>query len=207
MASLNQFGALVWSGWLASWPTQLFALVWIAWLISWIVASFWSARTEKRAMTWGARTYRYPIIAGGLLLTPWIAQAFSLRPIWHLSNGGTYALVAFALAGLLFTWWGRIHLGRFWSNSITRKEAHRVVDTGPYGFVRHPIYTGQIAALLATGLGVGTATALLGSLLISLGLWQKAREEESFLTAELDPSAYSAYRSRVPMLIPFLPPR
>ena len=83
-----------------------------------------------------------------------------------------------------------IHLGRFWSNEITRKEGHRVIDTGPYGLVRHPIYTGLIAAILATGLAVGTATAILGAVLISFGLSVKARAEESFLTSELDPSAY-----------------
>jgi len=207
MTSLNQICALVWSGWLAAWPTQLFALIWIAWLISWVVASFWSARTEKRPMTWSSGVYRIPIVAGGLLLTPWVAQALNVRPIWNFSNGGAYVLAGLTVAGVLFTWWGRIHLGRLWSNTITRKEDHRVIDTGPYRFVRHPIYTGLIAAIFATGVAVATAASLVGALLIALGLWQKARTEESFLTAELDPSAYRDYRSRVPMLIPFLPPR
>jgi protein-S-isoprenylcysteine O-methyltransferase Ste14 len=70
------------------------------------------------------------------------------------------------------TWWARIHLGRFWSNAITRKEDHRVIDTGPYGLVRHhPIYTGLIGAILATSVAVGTVTAMLGALLIAFGLW------------------------------------
>jgi protein-S-isoprenylcysteine O-methyltransferase Ste14 len=107
----------------------------------------------------------------------------------------------------LFTWWARIHLGRFWSNAITRKEGHRVIDTGPYGLVRHPIYTGLITAMLATGVAVGTATALLGTLLIAFGLWQKARMEEGFLTKELGSDTYGSYCHRVPMLIPFLPHR
>jgi protein-S-isoprenylcysteine O-methyltransferase Ste14 len=104
----------------------------------------------------------------------------------------------------LFTWWARIHLGRFWSNEITRKEGHRVIDTGPYSLVRHPIYTGLIGGILATGLAVGTVTAILGAALISFGLSVKAREEEKFLTSELDPSAYESYRRRVPMLVPFV---
>jgi protein-S-isoprenylcysteine O-methyltransferase Ste14 len=107
----------------------------------------------------------------------------------------------------LFTWWARIHLGRFWSNAITRKEGHRVIDTGPYGLVRHPIYTGLIAAMLATGVAVATITALLGTVLIAFGLWQKARMEEGFLTTELGASAYGTYCRRVPMLVPFLPQR
>ena len=87
------------------------------------------------------------------------------------------------------------------------KKAIEFIDTGPYNLVRHPIYTGLIAGILATGLGVGTATAILGAALISFGLSVKAREEEKFLTSELDPSAYKSYRRRVPMLVPFLPHR
>jgi len=205
--NLSQPFSSVWSGWLAIWPTELLALIWIAWLISWVVGSFWSARTAKRPVTWRARAHRLPIIIGGLLLTPWITQLLAERPLWTLGNGGTYVLAAIMVAGLLFTWWGRIHLGRFWSNEITRKEGHRVIDTGPYGLVRHPIYTGLIAAILATGLAVGTVTGILGAVLISFGLSVKARAEESFLTSELDPSAYESYRRRVPMLVPFLPHR
>jgi protein-S-isoprenylcysteine O-methyltransferase Ste14 len=43
--------------------------------------------------------------------------------------------------------------------------------------------------------------------LISVGLWQKARMEEGFLTTELGADAYGPYCRRVPMLVPFLPQR
>jgi protein-S-isoprenylcysteine O-methyltransferase Ste14 len=105
--------------------------------------------------------------------------------------------------GLALTWWARIHLGCLWSSAITRKEKHRIVETGPYAFVRHPIYTGLISALLATAATEATPVALLGALLITLGLWVKARIEEHFLLSELGPEAYECYRYRVPMLVPF----
>ena len=203
----GQLLAFVWSGWTATWPSQLLALIWIAWLISWVVASFWSGRTQKHVMTWDSRAYRIPILAGAILFTPWTSQVLGETPLWRFGNGGTYVLAALTLAGISFTWWARIHLGRFWSNAITRKEGHRVIDTGPYGLVRHPIYTGLIAGMLATGVAVGTVTAMLGAVLISLGMWQKARMEEGFLTNELGADAYGPYCRRVPMLVPFLPPR
>jgi protein-S-isoprenylcysteine O-methyltransferase Ste14 len=203
----NQFIAFVWSGWTATWPTQLLALIWVAWLISWGVGSFFSARTEKHVRTWDSRAYRIPILVGAILLTPWTARVLGERPLWQVGTSGTYLLAAMTAAGCLFTWWARIHLGRFWSNAITRKEGHRVIDTGPYGLVRHPIYTGLIAAMIATGIAVGTATAMLGALLIAFGLWQKARMEEGFLTNELGAEAYGPYCRRVPMLVPFLPQR
>ena len=203
----SQLFALLWSGRTPAWPSQLLALIWIAWLISWAVASFWSGRTEKHVMIWASQAYRVPIIAGAILLTPWTAQVLAEKPLWHFGNGATYALVGLTLAGMSFTWWARIYLGRFWSSAITRKEGHRVIDTGPYGLVRHPIYTGLIGAILATGAAIGTVTALLGALLVAFGLWQKARMEEGFLTTELGADVYGPYRRRVPMLVPFLPHR
>src|SRR5712672_3211464 len=202
-----QLLAVVSSGWTATWPTELLALIWMAWLISCAAGSFFSGRTEKHVRTWDSRAYRIPILGGGVLLTTWSAQLLREPKIWHVGNGGTDVLAGLTLAGTLFTWWARIHLGRFWSNAITRKEGHRVIDTGPYGLVRHPIYTGLIAGMLATGVAVGTVTAMLGAVLISLGMWQKARMEEGFLTQELGADAYGPYCRRVPMLVPLLPPR
>jgi hypothetical protein len=192
------------SGWTTSWPTRLLAIIWLAWLVSWVVASFWSGQTKKHVMTLDSARYRLPILVGGILFTPGLERILGEMPMWHFGELGVYILTAITVAGISFTWWGRIHLGRFWSNAITHKEGHRVVDTGPYGLVRHPIYTGLITGMLATGIAVGTVTAMLGAILISFGMWQKARMEEGFLTTELGADAYGAYCRRVPMLIPFL---
>jgi protein-S-isoprenylcysteine O-methyltransferase Ste14 len=93
-----------------------------------------------------------------------------------------------------------------WSSTTTRKEGHRVVDSGPYALVRHPIYTGLSAAVVATALATATPLALAGGALMIYGLWRKAAHEEPFLSRELG-AAYDDYRRRVPMLVPFLPPR
>jgi protein-S-isoprenylcysteine O-methyltransferase Ste14 len=116
-----------------------------------------------------------------------------------------WTLVALAALGFAFTWWARIHLGRLWSATVTRKTDHHVVDTGPYAMVRHPIYTGILAAMLATALVRGTAGSLVGFVLLVAGFYLKARLEESFLEGELAEEAYAAYARRVPMLIPFAP--
>jgi len=188
-------------------PSETLELIWVAWLISWVAASFWSGRTQRRVGTLETWTYRAAMIAGGILLVPWAAQLFGERQVWNVGYDGAYVLAAVMLVGLAFVWWARLHLGRLWSSAITRKEGHRIVDDGPYGLVRHPIYTGLILALLATAAAEGRITALLGAALIIFGLWLKARTEERFLKVELDPDAYAAYCRRVPMLIPFLPHR
>lgn len=192
------------SGWIVTWPTKLLALIWLAWVVSWVVASLWSGRTKTHVPTLDSLAYRLPILAGAILFLPLTARALAAAQLYHPGELGTYALAVITLLGISFTWWARIHLGRFWSNAITHKEGHRIVDTGPYGLVRHPIYTGLIVALFATGVAVATWTSLIGALLISLGEWQKARMEERFLSTELGLEAYGIYCRRVPMIVPFL---
>ena len=187
--------------------SEAFEVIWIGWVVSWIAASVWSGRTAKRAATYKTWLYRVVIFTGAILIAPWTAEALGDRRIWQVGYYGAYALACVMLMGLALTWWARIHLGLLWSSAITRKEKHRLIETGPYAFVRHPIYTSLIIALLATAAIEATQVALLGALLIALGLWVKARIEEHFLLAELGPEAYARYRCRVPMLVPFLPHR
>jgi len=199
--------SVAWGGWTTAWPTEILALVWLAFLASWVGASFWQGRTKKQVMTLESQRYRLPILVGGILYTPWVAQLLGWKPLWVLGNTGIAIAAVLSAAGIAFAWWGRLHLGKFWSNTITHKEDHRVIDTGPYGIVRHPIYTGLIFGMLVTGIAIGLVTTILGAILISLGMWQKGRMEEVFLSKELGEDAYGAYCRRVPMIIPFLSPR
>lgn len=186
-------------------PYQAIALLWAGWALSWITAAWWSSRTEKRAGVGGELAYRLPMHLGVLLmLVPAHRYPGALR-LWQVGWTGAWICVALIAAGIAFAWWARLHLGRLWSGSITRKADHRVVDTGPYALVRHPIYTGLLLALLATAAAKGVVWGWAGFLLLLGGLWLKARQEEQWLRRELG-EAYDAYRRRVPMLIPFAPP-
>jgi protein-S-isoprenylcysteine O-methyltransferase Ste14 len=91
-----------------------------------------------------------------------------------------------------------------WSSSVTRKADHHIVDTGPYAFVRHPIYTGIITACAAMAAQRGTVAGLAGLVLVILGFWIKARLEERFLRIELGAEPYDAYAKRTGMLFPGL---
>jgi len=84
------------------------------------------------------------------------------------------------------------------------KAGHQVVSTGPYGLVRHPIYSGLIFAVLATALQKGTRFAVLAVAVVTLAFSAKARREERFLRKELGEDAYDAYARKTPMLVPFV---
>ena len=184
-------------------PGQLLEFIWIGWLISWVAASFWSRRTQKRVATLELWTYRAAMIVGGVLLVPWTGPFLGEQQIWEVGYVGACILAVVMLAGLLLTWWARIYLGSLWSSVISRKEDHKIIDTGPYALVRHPIYTGLIIALLATAAAEGRITALIGAAFVIFGIWLKAHTEERFLMAELGQEIYGSYCRRVPMLVPF----
>ncbi len=197
-------------------PGAAIFIPWTVWAVTWIAAALWANRTLKRPGIGQEWLYRVVTLAGFVLLLGFAGKYsqghLAIYPLggalgerlWLLPRNIGWAMVCLATAGFLFAWWARIYLGRLWSGSITRKEGHRVVDTGPYRFVRHPIYTGIIAAGIATAAVNGNGRSIAGALLLIIGYWLKARIEERFLRAELGAEAYDAYARKTAMLIPFV---
>ena len=187
-------------------PQTAIFYLWDAWVVSWMVAALWADRPARRP-AFGSGALHWSITLIGLYLLLGVRSHDHMGPgrAWDVSETVGWVLWALAAAGLIFCWWARLHLGRLWSGSVSRKADHHIVDTGPYAIVRHPIYTGLIAAAFATGVLRGTVFSLSGALFIAAGFWLKARLEERFLRQELGAEAYDAYRRRVPMLAPFRP--
>jgi len=106
------------------------------------------------------------------------------------------------VSGLGLAVWARIYLGRNWGMPMTKKDEPELVTSGPYRFVRHPIYFGLLLALL------GTAMATNLYWLIALGVMgayfvHAAAVEERLMTTS-SPATYPGYRARTEMLIPFV---
>src|ERR1700758_780037 len=131
-------------------PALVIAGLWLVFAASWVSAAVWRNKTEKRASLGDELGYRAVLIVGGLLFfVPAHGYVGPLR-FWLVTREEAWICVALMAAGFAFSWWARLHLGPLWSGSITRKRDHRVVDTGPYAIVRHPIYTGILLAVYAT---------------------------------------------------------
>ena len=75
--------------------------------------------------------------------------------------------------------------------------------SGPYRIVRHPIYTGLLAMLLATAMLVGHIAAIFGIVVVFVSLWIKLEQEEAVMLRQF-PDEYAAYRQRVKRIIPFV---
>jgi protein-S-isoprenylcysteine O-methyltransferase Ste14 len=187
-------------------PEYTIYALWGAWVVSWIVAMLWSNRTEKRDAIGAELFFRVLFYVSLILLFafPLRHPYYAQTQLWHFGDATNWILVGLTAAGVLFTWWARIHLGRLWSDCVVKKAGHHVVDTGPYRLVRHPIYSGLIFAAFSTAIEKGTSFALLGVGIVTLAFYIKARREERFLRAELSENAYDAYARKTAMLVPFV---
>jgi protein-S-isoprenylcysteine O-methyltransferase Ste14 len=187
-------------------PELAIIVTWGLWVASWLAAALWSDPAAERPAVGEEGLYRIVTLAGAFLLFAGFARFGHVRHrLWDLDQQTDWTLVAVAALGFAFTWWARLYLGRLWSSSVTKKADHHMVETGPYAIVRHPIYTGIIAAVFATAVLKGTLIGVAGAILMTLGFWIKARLEERFLREQLGADAYDSYRRRVPMLMPFGP--
>jgi protein-S-isoprenylcysteine O-methyltransferase Ste14 len=187
-------------------PEYTIYALWAAWVASWTIARLWSNRTQKTDSIKPELLFRVLFYVGMILLFVFPSGDchYAYAQLWGLNDALRWALAALTAAGLLFTWWARIHIGRLWSDLVAKKTGHRVVDTGPYRLVRHPIYSGLIVAAFATAIAKGTVLALLGAPIITLAFYMKARREERFLRAELGENAYDVYASKTAMLVPLI---
>lgn len=187
-------------------PELATIIAWCAFFLSWIAAAFWADPASKRAGFSAEWIYRVVTAIGAVLLFGIYSHSYrGPGRLWDFASNVQWALFAVAILGFAFAWCARLYLGKLWSSSVTKKADHHVVDTGPYALVRHPIYTGILVAAVATALQKGTAWAVAGVLVWTLGFWIKARLEENFLRTELGADVYDSYRRRVPMLVPFGP--
>jgi len=186
-------------------PGFVIMIEWIAFAASWLLAAGWSSAVVKRIGIRREIAYRTLLIVGAIVLgVPAHGYEGPLR-LWLVSRTEAWGCVLVIAGGFAFAWWARVHLGALWTGQVTVKESHYVVDSGPYAIVRHPIYTGILTAVIATAAAKGTIPGLAGLLLITLGIWIKARLEETWLSSELEAQAYQRYRRKIPMLIPFGP--
>ena len=126
-----------------------------------------------------------PLITGGLLIgKPDLLGEAMAQHIVPATPAFQLLAIAMVAAGLGFAALARVWLGRNWSAMVTLKQDHELIRSGPYAYVRHPIYTGLLLALLGTALAVGTGSALAGFAVMIVAFVRKLTIEERFMADE-----------------------
>jgi protein-S-isoprenylcysteine O-methyltransferase Ste14 len=114
-----------------------------------------------------------------------------------------YVGIALSFLGAGISIWARYCIGEYWSARVTLKEDHQLIRSGPYAYVRHPIYTGMLIACLGTALVVGEWRGVLAVGLLLAAHSRKALREEAMLTRAFG-EQYTLYRQSTGFLFPRL---
>jgi protein-S-isoprenylcysteine O-methyltransferase Ste14 len=111
---------------------------------------------------------------------------------------------ALAVVGVAFAVWARVVLGHNWSGLVMMvREGHQLVQAGPYALVRHPIYTGMLAAIVGAALTLGTLASWIAVASGLFGILLRVDVEERLMSSEFG-AAHADYRARTRKLIPFI---
>jgi protein-S-isoprenylcysteine O-methyltransferase Ste14 len=179
------------------------AALWVAWLLLWLVTSRNVKATSWREPAASQALHRVPLVLAAILLI----SAYPLPPVLterFLPRAPALGLVGLIIvvAGLGFAVWARWHLGSNWSSSVTVKDQHELIRSGPYGYVRHPIYSGMLLGIVGTAVTFGEWRDVLALGLALLALIYKSRVEEKRMR-ETFPE-YEQYRRETAALVPFV---
>jgi protein-S-isoprenylcysteine O-methyltransferase Ste14 len=178
--------------------------LWLAFFIYWLVSAAQSKKTVRGKSWWHGALIRVMIF----ILILWIIQSSSART-FLLAHGGIVADpivggigVLLCVAGMALAVWARVHIGRNWGTPMSLKENPELVTSGPYQYIRHPIYSGMLLAILGSAL-VGGLVWLIVFVAYGAYFIYGARVEEQIMTRQF-PDQYPGYKKQTKMIIPFV---
>ena len=191
---------------------SIILLSWAAFLFVWGVTALF-VKPDVRGGGYAAAWRRYwvlrlavavliVVLAVRLARRAGSSGALFFRGIFTPPPALGWAAAAFTAIGIGLAVWARVYLGRNWSPRPAVKEHHELVTTGPYAYVRHPIYTGIMLATLGTAL-LGIFLGIVMFIVISIIFALRIGKEEK-LMLELFPRQYPAYQKRTKRLVPFV---
>jgi protein-S-isoprenylcysteine O-methyltransferase Ste14 len=186
------------------WNDWLLPVFWMLFYGYWGVAAFGAAKTQDQTGNNAHRAHITIVVLGLLLtLTP-------LLRIGLLAGRMVPNFLAMRIAGLFLTMlglmlavWARYKLGQYWSGAITLKVDHKLIRSGPYSLLRHPIYSGILLGMLGTALAVNEWRGLLAGCLYLVSYILKARREEAWLLKQFG-AQYADFKKQTWAIIPFI---
>jgi protein-S-isoprenylcysteine O-methyltransferase Ste14 len=179
-------------------------ICWIIFILDWSVSSLFVKKSLTRRGPWW-------------IIWRVIAALFVILFV-HYNRSGALSFFRFSfqsffsflipgsvltLIGLFGAVWARFHLGRNWSGYVTYKKDQTLVTTGPYRYVRHPIYTSMILMFIGTILYYGSLFVSIFLIILGISFILRTKKEEEIMT-RLFGEKYTDYMKRTKRLIPLI---
>lgn len=177
-------------------------LLWVVFSLYWAIASRNSAETSHSESSLSTGFHQL-MLGGAMLLLFFPAPGLTG---WVLPQSYHFLVAAGAIVQtgfLLLAVWARRHLGRNWSAEVRIGVGHQLVRSGPYKFLRHPIYTAMLGMFLGTAIASSQYHAMLGVAILILAYLRKSRLEDQILARTFS-NEYEDYRRDSWALVPFL---
>ena len=175
---------------------------WAGFFAYWLIAARKTKQVRERESIFSRLSYFLPSMAAGYLMfarrLPWSDLT---RP-WLATSVVVEGLgLVLIVGGLGFAVWARLHLGQNWSGTVTVKVNHELIRSGPYAWVRHPIYSGMLLAMAGTALENRELRGVIATLLLVTAFWMKSRIEDAAMARTFG-AEYEGYRRSTGALIP-----
>jgi protein-S-isoprenylcysteine O-methyltransferase Ste14 len=174
---------------------------WVSVVLYWNISGR-SIKSAAEKQNFIARLARMPVWLGFILfIAAWIYPVGMV--VIRRTIFSDLIAIAICVLGSFVAIWSRRTLGDEWSRDVELKQAHKLVERGPYSLMRHPIYTAHLLLGLGTAIGSGRLVAFAGLASFVVGFWIKLKQEEGLLLRGF-PDEYRAYKARVKALIPYV---
>jgi protein-S-isoprenylcysteine O-methyltransferase Ste14 len=170
---------------------------WIAFLTVWAIAALLGGASRRYSAT-GSLLRLLLLVA---IVVAMRSGGFGASAGLRLPSNVAAAGSVIAVLGLAGAIWARLALGRNWGMPMTLREQPTLVTSGPYAYVRHPIYTGVLTMMIGTSL-VYPVAGIATVIMLAYFVYSARREERDL--ERLFPDTYAAYKRRSKMLVPFV---
>jgi protein-S-isoprenylcysteine O-methyltransferase Ste14 len=179
------------------------AICWIVFWLYWIVSAFGSEKgTIANPKQFVRIRLGVVILAAGLaLLFDRLPQSLKAHPLGTSRIVLALGLIAF-LFGLAVAVQARIQLGKNWGLPMMQKPNPKLVTSGPYRYVRHPIYSGMLLMALGSMIDVNIYWLLV--FIVATVFFTYSAVTEERLMAQQFPKDYPSYKAKTKMFIPFV---
>ena len=181
---------------------HLASFAWLVFLAYWSVSAL-KLKSIKRREPRGERLIQlvFMVAAYFLMFNDQFSRGWLTTRFLPASPSIGKFAVTVTVVGIALAIWARWHLGENWSATVTLKEGHELISSGPYRYMRHPIYSGMLLAFVGTALALGEYRALISVGIVVVAFYTKAKKEELFLTQEFG-EKFREHSRRTGMFLP-----